>query len=100
MKCFLHEALTFYGYAAPICIIDNTHLAVLQGTGDKAVMVPEMTEFTKRYGFKFKAHAIKHSDRKAGNEHGFWTLESNFVPGRQFASMKDLNAQAIECSGH
>jgi len=96
MKCFLHEALTFYGYAAPVCIIDNTHLAVLQGTGDKAVMVPEMIEFTKRYGFKFKAHAIKHSDRKAGNERGFWTLETNFFPGRQFASMEDLNAQAIE----
>jgi len=96
MKCFLHEALTFYGYVAPVCIIDNTHLAVLQGTGDKAIMVPEMVEFTKRYGFKFKAHAIKHSDRKAGNERGFWTLETNFFPGRKFASMEDLNAQAIE----
>jgi hypothetical protein len=55
-----------------------------------------MIEFTKRYGFKFKAHAIKHSDRKAGNERGFWTLETNFFPGRQFASMEDLNAQAID----
>lgn len=96
MKCFLHEALSFYGYAAPECIIDNTHLAVLQGTGSKAIMVPEMIEFTKRYGFKFKAHAIKHSDRKAGNERGFWTVETNFFPGRQYASMEDLNTQALE----
>ena len=27
MKCFLHEALTFWGYAARQCIIDNTNLA-------------------------------------------------------------------------
>ena len=27
MKCFLHEALTHFGYAASVCIIDNTNLA-------------------------------------------------------------------------
>jgi len=96
MKCFFHEALSFYGYSAPVCIIDNTHLAVLRGTGKNAVMVPEMIEFTKRYGFHFQAHEIKHSDRKAGNERGFWTVETNFFPGREFSSMEDLNAQALE----
>ena len=35
MKCFIHEALTFWGYAAPVCIIDNTNLARLRGTGKK-----------------------------------------------------------------
>ena len=24
MKCFFHEALTYWGYCAPLCIIDNT----------------------------------------------------------------------------
>lgn len=96
MKCFLHEALTFYGYAAPVCIIDNTHLAVLRGTGSKAVMAPEMVMFSKRYGFEFRAHAVMHSDRKAGNERGFWTVETNFFPGRTYSSLEDLNAQALE----
>lgn len=27
MKCFLHEALTHFGYSAGVCIIDNTNLA-------------------------------------------------------------------------
>ena len=39
MKCFLHEALMFYGYAAPECIIDNTNLARLSGTGSRAVII-------------------------------------------------------------
>ena len=33
MKCFLHEALMFWQHAAPVCIIDNTNLARLRGTG-------------------------------------------------------------------
>ena len=33
MKCFLHEALIRWGYAAGQCIIDNTNLARLRGTG-------------------------------------------------------------------
>lgn len=95
MKCFFHEALIFYGYSAPKCIIDNTNLAVLQGTGPNAVMHPEMVAFGKRYGFCFVAHAIGHSDRKAGEERSFWTVETNFLPGREFSSLEDLNAQAL-----
>jgi hypothetical protein len=48
MKCFLHEALTFWGYCAPVCIIDNTNLARLRGTGKTAVIVPEMERFSGR----------------------------------------------------
>jgi len=41
MKCFLHEALMFWQHAAPVCIIDNTNLARLRGTGKDAVMAPD-----------------------------------------------------------
>ena len=42
MKCFLHEALMFWGTSAAQCIIDNTNLARLRGAGSRAVIVPEM----------------------------------------------------------
>src|SRR5262245_31437459 len=42
MKCFLHLALTHWGYAPRICVIDNTNLARWRGLGANAVMVPEM----------------------------------------------------------
>ncbi|MFV2069482.1 MAG: hypothetical protein ACC645_21160 [Pirellulales bacterium] len=94
MKCFLHEALMFWGYAARTCIIDNTNLARLRGTGSSAVIVPEMETFSKRYGFHFVCHALDHPNRKAGNERSFWSVETNFLPGRTFESLEDLNEQA------
>ncbi len=96
MKCFLHEALTFWGHAARECIIDNTNLARLRGTGSAAVIVPEMERFSARYGFRFRCHEIGHANRKAGEERSFWTVETNFLPGRNFRSIEDLNAQARE----
>ena len=96
MKCFLHEALGFWGYAADECIIDNTNLARLSGTGKNAVIHPEMVQFVKPYGFEFLCHEIGHANRKAGNERGFYTVETNFLPGREFESLEDLNHQALE----
>ena len=96
MKCFLHEALRFWGVAARQCIIDNTNLARLRGSGKRAVIVPEMVCFAERYGFQFACHEIRHANRKAGEERSFWTVESNFLPGRSFESLEDLNAQALQ----
>ncbi len=96
MKCFLHEALMFWGYAAKQCVIDNTNLARLRGSGKQAVIVPEMAAFAERYGFGFLCHAIRHPNRKAGEERSFWIVETNFLPGRSFESLEDLNQQAIQ----
>ncbi|MBC8391123.1 MAG: helix-turn-helix domain-containing protein, partial [Deltaproteobacteria bacterium] len=94
MKCFLHEALVYWGYAAGNCIIDNTNLARLRGTGKNAVIVPEMERFARQYGFKFVCHEKGHANRKAGNERGFYTVETNFFPGRSFENLEDMNHQA------
>jgi len=96
MKCFIHEALTFWGHAAPVCIIDNTNLARLRGTGKNAVMVPEMKLFAKQYGFGFLCHEVRHSNRKAGNERSFYTVETNFFPGRIYETLEDMNQQAFD----
>jgi hypothetical protein len=98
MKCFFHEALSFWGYAAAKCIIDNTNLARLYGTGKNAVIHPEMAQFAKQYGFKFICHEKGHANRKAGNERGFYTVETNFFAGRKFAGLEDINRQAFEWS--
>lgn len=96
MKCFLHEALMFWGYAAAKCVIDNTNLARLRGTGANALIVPEMAAFAKGYGYEFLCHEKGHANRKAGNERSFWTTETNFLPGRCFQSLEDINAQALD----
>jgi transposase len=96
MKCFLHQALMFWQHAAPVCIIDNTNLARLRGTGRDAVILPEMEAFAKQYGFRFLCHEKNHPNRKAGEERSFWTVETNFLPGRRFQSLEDLNQQAFQ----
>ena len=98
MKCFLHRGLLHWGYAPPICIIDNTNLARLRGLGEQAVIVPEMEAFAKAYGFRFVCHARGHSDRKAGEERSFFTVETNFLPGRKFENLEELNRKALEWS--
>jgi len=100
MKCFLHEAWMFWGYAALECVIDNTNLARLvgSGTGAAAAIAPEMESFGKQYGTRFRCHEKGHANRKAGEERSFWTTETNFLPGRTFQSLEDLNAQAFEWS--
>jgi transposase len=98
MKCFLHEALMFWGYSASQCIIDNTNLARLRGIGKNAVMVPEMAAFARQYGFEFICHEKNHPNRKAGEEKGLHTVETNFLPGRNFKDLEDMNAQAFEWS--
>lgn len=96
MKCFFHEALVYWKHAAENCIIDNTNLARLRGTGANAVIVPEMERFAAQYGFKFVCHEKGHANRKAGNERGFYTVETNFFPGRSFDSLEDMNRQAFD----
>jgi transposase len=96
MKCFFHEALTYWGYAAAVCIIDNTNLARLSGAGKSARIAPEMEEFARRYGFRFRCHEIGHANRKAGEERSFRTIGTNLLRGRSFESLEDLNRQAFE----
>ncbi len=98
MQCFFHEALMYFGYSAKECIIDNTNLAVLKGSGRDAIFVPEMEMFAKVYSFIWLAHEINHSDRKASVESSFKTVNCNFLPGRDFSCIEDLNQQAFEWS--
>lgn len=94
MKCFFHEALSHFSFVASECWIDNTNLARLRGTGKNAIFVPEMEAFGKCYGFEWHCHEINHCNRKAGTERNFFTIESNFFPGRTFENLPDLNRQA------
>lgn len=98
MKYFFHKALMYWLHTAPVCVVDNTSLARLRGSGKNAVIAPEMEAFSGKYGFRFKCHAIGHANRKAGTERSFYTVETNFFPGRKFETLEDLNRQALEWS--
>ncbi|MBE3099028.1 MAG: transposase [Planctomycetes bacterium] len=94
-KVFLTDALQYVGGAARTCMIDNTHVVVLQGTGAAMVPVPEMAAFAERFGFTFRAHEKGDANRSARVERPFDFVEHNFLAGRTFADGDDLNRQAL-----
>jgi transposase len=92
-KVLLTEAFVELGGAAEQCTIDNTSVIVASGSGKDAVMAPEMVAFAERFGFSFVAHEKGDANRSAGVERTFHYVENNFYPGRDFASLADLNGQ-------
>ncbi len=94
-KVFLTAAVRHFGCAARRCMIDNTHVVILTGTGRDMVPVPEMASLAERLGFVFAAHAPRDPDRKARVERPFHYIEHNFYPGRTFATLEDANAQLV-----
>lgn len=97
-KAFLTEALRYIGGAGKHCMIDNTHVIVAAGTGEKMIPAPEMAAFAERYGFKFIAHEKGDANRSARVEAPFHRIQSAFLLGMKFSDWRDLNAKARETS--
>ena len=93
-KVFLAEAIGFMSGACRVCMIDNTHLVVLHGTGAEMAPVPEMEAFAERYGFTFRAHERGDANRSGRVERPFSFIEGNFLAGRSFRDFEDANTQA------
>jgi hypothetical protein len=93
-KVFLTDAGVYFDGACEWCMIDNTHVVVLSGTGRNMIPVPEMAAFAERFRFTFRAHEIGDANRSARVERPFAYIENNFLAGRRFADWTDLNAQA------
>ena len=92
-KCFLTEALQYLGGAAGRCMLDNSTVIIVSGTGPAAVPAPEMEAFAARFGFQFVAHRLGDANRSARVERPFYYIERNFYPGRTFAGLADCNQQ-------
>ena len=92
---FLLEAVRFMDGMAQRCIIDNTSVIVVDGTGKNALFAPEMVAFAQTLGFEFRAHELGHADRKGKIERPYSWIENNFLPGRSFRDFDDLNRQAL-----
>jgi len=95
-KVFLTAALRSIGGSCQVCMIDNTHVIVLRGTGKEMVPVPEMEAFGEHFGFTFRAHEKGDANRSAHVERAFHFIENNFEAGRKGEDFHDWNRQAIE----
>ena len=93
-KVFLTDALRYMDGACQTCMIDNTHVVVLKGTGRDMIPVPEMAAFAERFGFTLVAHAVGDANRSGRVERMFRFIERGFLPGRRFTDWADANRQA------
>jgi len=94
-KLFLTTALRYFGRTAGCCMIDNTHVVVLCGSGADMVPVPEMAAFAERLGFHFAAHRIGDANRSARVEGHFDYVQDNFLAGRKFDDWGHANREAV-----
>jgi len=100
-KVFLTDALQYFGGSCKSCMIDNTHVVVLRGTGKNMVPVPEMVAFGERFHFVFAAHEAGDANRSAQVEAHFNYVEGNFIrSNRTFIDFADLNGQAVAWCDH
>jgi transposase len=95
-KVFLTDAAQYMEGVCETCMIDNTHVVVLKGTGRDMIPVPEMAAFAERYGFRFEAHEKGDANRSARVERRFSFIQNNFLAGRSFRDWEDANHQARE----
>jgi hypothetical protein len=78
------------------CLIDNTHVVVLSGTGKLMLPAPEMAAFAERFGFRFAAHQVGDANRSGRVEAPMSFIENNFLAGRSFESFVHANQQALK----
>ncbi len=93
-KVFLTDAFRYFEGVCAACMVDNTSVIRLKGTGKDMVPVPEMASFAKRFNFDFAAHEVGDANRSARVEGHFRYVQGNFFAGRQFSDWDDGNAQA------
>lgn len=96
VKVFLTQAFRYFGGCARRVMIDNSTVIAGRGTGASMIPAPEMEAFAERFGFVFRAHAVGDANRSARVERPFGYVEGNFLAGRSFTSLLDLNNKARE----
>ena len=94
-KVFLDEGITYFGGVYRVCMIDNTSVIVLRGTGENMVAVPEMVSFGEQRGFEFRAHEKGDANRSAVVEGLFNFVQKNFLAGREFVDFAHANREAV-----
>ena len=88
MKCFFHEALMFWGYAAPPVHHRQHQPGAAAGHRANSGDRPGDGGLRQAVWLRVPLPRVRHTNRKAGEERSFWTVETNFLPGRTFATWR------------
>lgn len=95
-KVFFTHALPFLGGTCKICIVDNGRVIVIIGAGPDGIVSGDMERFAKSFGFEWYAIFPGHKDRNGKVEKSHQFVQTNFLPGRTFRDLADLNEQLAD----
>ena len=93
LRC-MERALRFYGGVAVADIFDNMKTVVLSHTPLATVFNHRFLQYARARDFAAIACNVKKANEKGRVERPIGFVRSRFWPGRRFADLLDLNAQA------
>jgi transposase len=95
LRC-MERGLAFFKGVAHADIFDNLKTVVLSHTPQATVFNPRFLEYARARGFAVVACNVRKAHEKGGVERPIGFVRVRFWPGRRFASLVDLNAQAAQ----
>jgi len=95
LRC-MERALHFFGGVAVADIFDNMKTVVLSHTAQATVFNHRFLEYARARGFAAIACNVRKANEKGRVERPIGFVRSRFWPGRRFADLFDLNAQATQ----
>lgn len=94
LRC-MERALHFFGGVALADIFDNMKTVVLSHTPQATVFNHRFLHYARARGFGAVACNVQKANEKGRVERPIGFVRSRFWPGRRFADLFDLNAQAM-----
>jgi len=90
------DAFNFFHGVARIVLYDNLKSVVLERYGDTIRFHPTLIELSGHYRFEPRPVAPFRGNEKGRVERKIRDIRQSFFAARQFADLKDLNAQALD----
>ena len=98
-RCILN-ALEYFGGVPDVVLTDNMKTVVLRHEAGKTIFLPAFESFCADMGFLPKTCQVRRPQTKGKVERLVRYLKENFLPGRRFANLFDLNAQVLQWCQH
>lgn len=89
------ESFGFFDAVPRVVLYDNLKSAVLEREGDAVRFHPTLLALAGHYRFEPRACAPYRPNEKGRVERAIQDVRDNFFAAREFASIEDLNAQAL-----
>lgn len=95
IRCMVN-AFTYFGGIPETVLTDNMKTVILGREAGKPIWNPKFEDFAVNMGFVPKVCRPRKPQTKGKVERLVYYVKDNFLPGRVFRDMEDLNCQALD----